>query len=98
MATTEMNCLAGGGGGVTIDLTNMVQNPTNDQFPATAGKKYLVLTTHGGGGGDVLSGGTVESYYQVTQGSTIYLAVITATASTVVMKGSGNKVNYVQLD
>lgn len=95
---TQVNFDSIGGGGLTIDLTNMVQNPTNDQFPATVGKKYLVLTTHGGAGGAVLSGGTVESYYQYQAGQYVYLAVITATASTVVMKGSGNKVNYVQLD
>ena len=95
---TQVNFDSIGGSGITIDLSNMTQNPTNDQFPATVGKKYLVMTTHGGAGGDVLSGGTVDSSYQVTQTATIYLAVITATASTVVMKGSGNKVNYVQLD
>lgn len=95
---TEMNFFSGGGE-VTLDLSNMTQSATNDQFPATVGKKYLVMTTHGGGGGDVLSGGTVESYYQqFQQNAYVYLAVITATASAVVMKGTGNKVNYVQLD
>ena len=95
---TQVNFDSIGGGGLTIDLTNMTQSPTNDQFPATVGKKYLVLTGHGGDGGNVLSGGTVESYYQYQTSQYVYLAVITATASTVVMKGSGNKVNYVQLD
>lgn len=76
----------------------MQQSPTNDQFPATVGKKYLVLQMHGGGGGDVTSGGTVNSYYEYVPNNYIYLAVITATSTTVVMKGTGNKINYLQLD
>lgn len=87
------------GGGIP-DLSQMQTNGTVQQFPATVGKTYLAVYYHGGGGGNVSSGGTVVSYYQLQQSSSqyVYMAIIKATATTVVMTGSGNYVGYMQLD
>ena len=70
------------------------------QFPATIGKTYLVQYTHGGGGGSVLSGGTELSKKQYIDywSHYVYMAIIKATATTVVMKGTDVTIYYLQLD
>ena len=87
-------------GGGTPDLNNMQAGSVKQQFPATVGKTYLVQYTHGGGGGAVSSGGTVLSSCQYTDwwSHYVYMAIIKATATTVVMQGSDITIHYLQLD
>ena len=86
------------GGGNELDLTNMTKSSSATSIPATSGKKYLVIQQHGGGGGTISSGGTVDSEYNnaLTAGY-IWVAIITATASTVNFTG-GQTTFYMQLD
>ena len=83
-----------------VDLTSMTKSGTKSQMSATVGKKYLVYTSV-----SVLanlgvdSGATVDSSCVTDDYSAYHLiAIITATASTVVFKGSNNDVWYVQLN
>jgi len=96
----KMETQDAGGGGFNIDLSNMQVGATNQQFPATIGKTYLVQYTHGGGGGQVLSGGTAlsEAKYNDYAGNYVYIGIVTATATTVVMKGTNVPIHYCQLD
>jgi len=99
-----MKQLTGGtvGGMALPDLTNMQEyTQTAQQFPATVGKKYLVMySVSSSGSPQVSSGATLESSYVYTNvySAKVWLGIVTATASTVVMNGTGNNVNYLQLD
>ena len=109
MALSEMNYVEGGGGMSIEDIADLITsnmqsgNTTAGTFPATVGKKYLLVymrnTSYPNPG--VESGANV--IHQVVLKDTvhsqnIYIGFIQATSTTVKGIGTGNPKYYCQLD
>lgn len=70
-------------------------------FPATIGKKYLVGQYRGASSGGIASGATEDKqlvYLHKTSSTSLYLGIVTATATTVTFSGTNNTVFWAELD
>lgn len=96
---TQVNFDSIGGGGIEIpDLADM--QTATDRFTAEVGKTYLLMSHRYNTDGSISSGATEVSRCNAFTISNqhVFVMVVTATATTVVLTGSSNTVRYMPLD
>ena len=91
-----------------VGVSNAGTGSTNQSFSATVGKRYLVMayrysTSGTASNAGISSGATVDtSYFNNTasssSGSKLWVAIVTATSSTVTLLGTNNGACFIPLD